>query len=205
MSDFPETRNSLLERVQSLDDDAWQEFVAIYRPVVCRLARKRGLQHADADDLAQRVFIAVGRAIGNWQPDPDRGRFRAWLGTITRNAIINALARRPPDAAAGGTSILERIEEQADTDERTQHDLELEYRRSVFRWAARRVRDEFGDGTWNAFWLTTVEGRDIAETAAELGKSPGAVYAARSRVMRRLRNEIETHGSEHQSDLSEGV
>jgi RNA polymerase sigma-70 factor (ECF subfamily) len=203
MSDFPETRNSLLARVQSLDDDAWQEFVDIYRPVVFRLARKRGLQPADADDLAQRVFIAVGRAIGNWQPDPDRGRFRAWLGTITRNAIINALVRRPLDIATGGTSILEQLGEHPAADEQARHEIDLEYRRSMFRWAAQRIRHEFGDATWNAFWLTTVDGRDIAEMAAELGKSPGAVYAARSRVMRRLRDEIEVHGDEHAGDPEE--
>ena len=206
MSDFPETRNTLLARVRSLDDeDSWREFVAIYRPVVYRLARKRGLQHADADDLAQRVFLSVGRAIGNWQPDPERGRFRAWLGTIARNAIINSLARRPPDAAAGGTSILELLDQQPEPDERTRHDLDLECRRSLFRWAARRVREEFGDSTWDAFWLTTVEGRDIAGTAADLGKSAGAIYAARSRVMRRLREEIEAHSSEHENGLGGGV
>jgi RNA polymerase sigma factor (sigma-70 family) len=200
MSHFPETRNSLLARVQSLEDeDAWHEFVAIYRPVIFRLARQRGLQPADADDLAQRVFIAVNRAIGDWQPDPERGRFRAWLGTIARNAIINALSRRPPDAAAGGTSILELLESQPEPDDRARDALDREYRRSLFRWAARRVRAEFGEAVWNAFWLTTVQGRAVPEAAAELGRTTGAVYAARSRIMRRLREEVESCGGDSES------
>jgi RNA polymerase sigma-70 factor (ECF subfamily) len=193
MSNFPETRQSLVARIRSVEDHgAWQEFVAIYRPVVYRLARQRGLQHADAEDLAQRVFIAVGRAIGRWQPDPERGRFRAWLGTIARNAIFNMLSRGRPDAAAGGSGVLELLEEQPEPDERAREALAREHRRSLFRWAAHRVRDEFGEETWTAFWQTAVEGRGVDDVAAQLGKTPGAIYAARSRIMRRLRDEIET-------------
>ena len=125
MPEFPETRKSLLVRIQSpRDDEAWREFVAIYRPVVYRLARQRGLQHADAEDLAQRVMIAVRRAIGNWDADPAKGRFRSWLARIAQNAIINALTRRPPDVAAGGTAILGLLDEQPEPDHHTQENLE---------------------------------------------------------------------------------
>lgn len=192
MSEFPETRTSLLVRMQSLnDEEAWSEFVTIYRPVAYRLARKRGLQDADAEDLAQRVVIAVRRAIANWDADPAKGRFRFWLARIARNAIINALTRRPPDAAIGGTAIRELLEEHPEPDHRTQENLRREQRRSLFRWAAQRIRPEFCEGTWDAFWLTTVEGMSVEEAARELRKTVGAIYAARSRVMRRLKAEIE--------------
>jgi RNA polymerase sigma-70 factor (ECF subfamily) len=195
MPEFPETRKSLLVRIQSpRDDEAWREFATIYRPAVYRLARKRGLQHADAEDLAQRVMIAVRRAIGNWEADPSKGRFRSWLARIAQNGIINALTRRPPDVAAGGTAILGLLEEQPDPDHHTQENLEVEYRRSLFRWAAQRIRPEFRDGTWDAFWLTTVEGKGVEEAGCALGKTVGAVYAARSRVMRRLKDEIQQNG-----------
>ena len=195
MPEFPETRTSLLVRIQgSQDEEAWREFVAIYRPVVYRLARQRGLQDADAEDLAQRVLIAVQRAIGNWKADPTKGRFRVWLARIARNAIINALTRHPADAAAGGTSIRELLEKQPAPDEQTQASLLHEHRRSLFRWAAERVLPEFRDGTWEAFWLTTVEGMRVEEAGRALGKSLGAIYAARSRVMRRLKDEIQQSG-----------
>jgi RNA polymerase sigma-70 factor, ECF subfamily len=192
MPEYPETRDSLLVRIQSPhDEDAWSQFVAIYRPVVYRLARGRGLQDADAEDLAQRVVIAVRRAIADWDCDPAKGRFRFWLARIAQNAIINALTRRPADAAAGGTAAGDLLAQQPQPDHRTQEHLEREYRRSLFRWAAERIRREFHEATWNAFWFTTVEGMCVEEAGRRLGKKAGAIYAARSRVMRRLKAEIE--------------
>jgi RNA polymerase sigma-70 factor (ECF subfamily) len=192
---FPETRKSLLLQVQSLhDEEAWREFVTIYRPAVYRLARQRGLQDADAEDLAQRVLIAVTRSIADWQPDPARGRFRSWLAKIAENAAINALSRQPPDTAVGGTSILALLAGQPAHDQAIDESLDRERRRSLFRWAAQRVREEFRGGTWDAFWLTTVEARGVEEVAVTLGKSVGAIYAARSRVIRRLKDEIDQSG-----------
>jgi RNA polymerase sigma-70 factor, ECF subfamily len=195
MSEFPETRNSLLLRMQSpLDEDAWTQFVAIYRPLLYRLARKRGLQDADAEDLAQRVVLSVRNAIGNWHSDPAKGRFRSWLAKIARNAAINAITRRPIDLAAGGSGIHDLLEELPQPDRLMEETLQLEHRRSLFRWAAQRIRPEFHDATWNAFCLTTVEGIAVEEAAQKLDKNTGSIYAARSRVMRRLKNEIEQSG-----------
>jgi RNA polymerase sigma-70 factor, ECF subfamily len=195
MSEFPETRKSLLVRIQGpQDEEAWWEFVTIYRPVVYRFARKRGLQHADAEDLVQRVMISVRRAIGNWDADPAKGRFRSWLARIAQNAIINALTRRPPDVAAGGAAGCGVLEEEPEPDHQVQQNLEREYRRSLFRWAAERIRPEFRDGTWDAFWLTTVDAMGVEEAGRTLGKTAGAIYAARSRVMLRLKEEIQKSG-----------
>jgi RNA polymerase sigma factor (sigma-70 family) len=194
LSSFPDTRYSLIARLERFDDEAaWREFVALYEPVVYRIARRRGLQHADAEDLAQRVFASVGRAIGNFEPDLSQGRFRSWLARIAQNATINMVTRRPFDAAVGGTSVFEILDQQLGKDDCPRDILELEFRRGLFRWAAERIRGDFLDTTWKSFWLTMVEGRDIAATAAELGISIGSVYVARSRIVRRLKNEIEAH------------
>jgi RNA polymerase sigma-70 factor (ECF subfamily) len=100
----PETRESLLIRVKEGDDaQAWAEFTSIYRPAIYRLARKRGLQDADSEDVAQRVMLAVAKAIDTWQLDRERGKFRNWLFCVARNAITNALTRRKPDAPVGGS------------------------------------------------------------------------------------------------------
>jgi RNA polymerase sigma-70 factor (ECF subfamily) len=166
--------------------EAWQEFSALYRPLAYRLARRRGLQHADAEDLAQRVMLSLSDAIKTWTKDAERGTFRAWLARIARNAITNALTRRPMDAAFGGSSVIEQLNSVECGADSISNVIEEEHRRAVLRLAAERIRHEFQESTWLAFWLTSVEGQSIEQAAQEIRKSAGVVYAARSRIMRRL-------------------
>jgi RNA polymerase sigma-70 factor (ECF subfamily) len=189
--EYPETRASLIVRLKGrADQEAWREFVEIYRPVICRLARRKGLQPADADDLAQQVLSAVAAAVDRWDPDPERGRFRSWLNRIAHNLIVNALTRQAPDRAAGDTAARDLLDRQPAAEGPDSELLRTEARREIFHWAARQIRPEFQADTWDAFWLTAVEGRPPAEVAAALGKKPGAVYAARGRVMRRLKETV---------------
>ncbi len=190
MSEYPETRASLILRLKNdADQAAWGEFVAIYRPIVYRLARRKGLQDADAEDLAQQVLASVAAAVSRWDPDQARSRFRTWLHRIAQNRIINALTRPKPDRAAGGDSAEQALADQpaGGVDSELLRD---ERRRQVLHWAARDIRGEFAPDTWLAFWRTAVEGRSPEAVAAELGKTVGAVYTARSRVMRRLRDKV---------------
>ncbi len=191
MQHWPETNESLILRVKDpADAAAWSDFLAIYRPVVVRMACGRGLQHADADDLAQQVFLSVARAIEDWEPAPQQPPFRAWLSRISRNAIVNALTRKKPDAAGGSTSVQEMLRELPERDDETTQQVIEESRREAMRWAAEEIRSEFTEVTWAMFWLSSIEGKSVAEVARTQDKTLGAVYMARFRVMQRLKEKV---------------
>ncbi len=192
MRDSPDTRESLLLRIRDpRDREAWFEFAAIYRPLVYRVGRRFGLQDADAQNLVQDVLRKVERQANGWEPGQARGSFRRWLSTVARNAAIDAIRRAAPDAGQGGTSVRETLQGLPARPENSDAVYHLELERQAFRWAARRIRREFTEATWTAFWQTMVEGQACAEVAARLERSLGAVYTARSRVMQRLKEELE--------------
>jgi RNA polymerase sigma factor (sigma-70 family) len=156
------------------------------------VARAKGLQAADAADLTQDVFRAVAGAIDRFDPDPARGSFRSWLFRIARNLMINLLAaRRVRPQATGDSDVQELLDRVPAPDGAETALFDVEYRRRIFLWAADQVRGEFRQSTWQAFWLTTVEGQDPRTAAQAIGISVGAVYIARSRVMARLKSIIE--------------
>jgi len=191
MNPSPETRPSLLIRVRDpTDQAAWQEFVEIYRPVILRLARQKGMQAADAEDVAQVVLAAVAKAVEQREHDPKRAKFRTWLRRVANNAILNALSRGRPDRGSGNPALQSLLDRQESPQGPDSDLLRLEYRREVFRWIARQVRKEFRADTWDAFRLTSIEGRSIAAAAKELGKNPGAIYAEQGRVMRRIQEKV---------------
>ncbi|HJS08380.1 MAG TPA: sigma-70 family RNA polymerase sigma factor, partial [Pirellulales bacterium] len=193
MYESPETRHSLIARLhEPRDEQAWHEFVAIYQPLIYRLIRCRGLQDADAQELTQDALVAVAGAIERGTPDFQGGSFRGWLSRIARNMMINYLTRRRPGHQGGGGSDFQRLlAEQPTADEEQATHFDLEQKREVFCWAAEQIRDSFQPATWEAFWRTSVEGESIARAAESLGLSIGAVYAARSRIMARLKQTID--------------
>jgi len=187
VSEFPETRDSLLVRVQDpANRDAWELFASIYRPVIVRIAVARGLQHADAQDLSQQELMAVAGAVGDWEKRNESTRFRHWLSRVTKNAILNSLMRRPKDQAVGGSSAENLLLDIVDQDGRTTALIETEYRRELYLRAASAVRVEFRPESWQAFEMSVTGGVPIEDVARKLGKSMGAIYTARTRIMFRL-------------------
>lgn len=194
----PETRASLLLRIQDPEDvEAWNEFQGLYRPLVYRLGRSRGLQDADAHELAQDVMIAVAGAIERWEPDQQRSKFRTWLYRVARNTLINQLAKQNRrDRATGDTDVQRLLLQVTARDDGQTLEIQQELRRQTFLWAAAQARRSYKPATWEAFWQTCVEGRAIAEVANQLEMTPGAVYVCRSRVMAKLRQLVDQVTSE---------
>jgi RNA polymerase sigma factor (sigma-70 family) len=193
MNAAPSTRYSLLVRIQDPHDHAaWLEFLAIYEPLVYGLARRKGLQDADARDLCQDVFRAVAKAVREWKPDPDRGSFRGWLFRIARNLLINFLRHeRRQTRATGDWDIQRLLDAQPTNGDEHARTIEFEYRRRLFHVAARSIEADFSAQAWQAFWQTAVESRPVIRVAEDLEMSVGAVYIAKSRVLARLRERVQ--------------
>jgi RNA polymerase sigma-70 factor (ECF subfamily) len=188
--DGPETRASLIEKlVDKSNDSAWLEFAKIYQPLVYRVARHRGLQHSDAEDLSQEVMTRVNQAIGQF--DSNRaGSFRGWLFTITRNLVVNHLKRNKSKQLLGTDALEEILRQTPEKNDETATVFSFEHQRQLFHIAAEIIRTRISTDTWSAFWLTAVEQEAIQEVAKKLTMTPGAIRMAKCRVLAQIRSEV---------------
>lgn len=180
------TSLSLLDRLQgSRDAAAWNRFVELYTPLIYHSVQRVGVSAAEAPDLVQDVFLLLLNKLPEFDYD-HRGSFGAWLSVITKNKCRDYLRKKRP--TAGGS----RIEEDGPTSpDNVELFSEAEYRCFVSRRALELMQTEFQPTTWKACWEHTVNGRPAAEIADELGISVNAVYIAKTRVLRRLREELD--------------
>ena len=140
----------------------------------CGWLDKRGCKKRMRRMSPKQVLAAVAKAVEQREHDPKRAKFRTWLNRVAQNAILNALTRGKPDRGSGDSALLAVLNQQESPTGPDSDLLRLEYRREVFRWAARQVRKEFHQATWDAFWLTAVEaahGRGRGEGTREKSRS----------------------------------
>jgi RNA polymerase sigma factor (sigma-70 family) len=183
-----ETKPSLLVRLRDpLDAEAWRMFVGLYAPLVYRYGRRRSLQDADAADLTQEVMAEVARDIRSFNYQPERGRFRDWLLTIARRRLIRFQTRRARNAVA---SLQTELPEPS-ADNEPDPEWNEAYNSRVLRVALSRIQSHFEPSSWQVFERVWLEQRSAAEVALELSMSIEAVYMAKSRILRRLEQEVE--------------
>jgi RNA polymerase sigma-70 factor (ECF subfamily) len=181
-----ETPISLLERLRGpFEAEAWDRFVSLYSPLILAWGRHAGLQEHDAADLTQEVFVKLIQVLPIFTYDAHKG-FRGWLWTITFNTWRDRRKRR-------GDRPLP-VDEASLSELAAPNGLELfweaEYRQQLVKRAMTLMQADFQPATWKAFWEQVVVGRPAKEVAAELGLSPRAAYAAKFRVLDRLRHEL---------------
>ena len=193
MPSIPTTNAHMIYRLANTEDQqAWDEFINIYTPLLNQTARRLGLSSHDASDAVQEVMVHLISVISKWRPDGQKASFRRWIARVARNRMIRMLQHK--DAL--------RLKGMAEKDrsfflaqlaapDQSKVTFDLAFRKQVFRFVTDRIQSEFKVKTWQAFWLTYVEQAPIAEVAGQLSLSVGAVYIARSRVMNRLREMVE--------------
>ena len=180
------TSASLLERLRdSFDADAWARFVALYTPMIYSWARRVGLKDQDAADLVQEVFVTLLQVLPTFRYDRQQS-FRRWLRTLTLNKWRNARKKwdiqvlRGQSGDPNDLAVADQLEQIWET----------EYQQHLVKRALAIMRADFQERTWRACWEMVAANRPAAEVAAELGLTVGAVYAAKVRVLDRLRHEL---------------
>jgi RNA polymerase sigma factor (sigma-70 family) len=187
-----ETRPSLLVRIRDPRDcAAWQTFVEIYAPLIYGFARRRGLQDADAADVGQEVLAEVARCIRSFEYRPELGRFRDWLGVLVRRQIHRFRDRQraaPVGAAAGAETPGDRPQDPQSPP--VDPEWSDAFKATILYVALERVRPHFETATWRAFECVWLNHQPAAEAAAQLDVAIETVYVAKSRVLKRLEEEV---------------
>jgi RNA polymerase sigma-70 factor (ECF subfamily) len=184
------TSPTLLRELASPSDRerAWRAFLERYLPLISDRCRQMGLQHADAEEVSGAVLSRLVETMQTFVYDPQY-RFRGWLRKVVANAVHSfrrRAARHPGDCATGspgahrllmGLAARENLDDLVATLEaRLEEDLTSAHR------AVEQVRGRVLPHTWQAYWLTAIEGCPAAEAAAKLGMTVAAVYVATNRV-----------------------
>jgi RNA polymerase sigma-70 factor (ECF subfamily) len=186
------TSRSLLERLKADDAAAWDRMVTLYSPLVWRWCRRWGLREQEIADVVQEVYQAVAMHIASFRKERASDTFRGWLRTIARNKVNDLFRRQVSEPEGGGGTEAQAWfaalpepppPEGGSSSEDSSEGL-------LLGRALDLIRNEFEDRTWKAFWTTAVDGRSPAEVAGELNMSAGAIRVAKSRVLRRLRQEL---------------
>jgi RNA polymerase sigma-70 factor (ECF subfamily) len=184
------TSRSLLLRAVDGDESSWQRFVDLYQPMIRTWLGRYAVQPQEADDLTQDVLAVVIRELKRFSHSGRPGAFRSWLRTITANRAREFWrAGKCRAQAPGGSEFLVMVEQLEDPDSALSGEWNVQHDEHVVRRLLMLMAQEFEPATVQAFRRLVFDGRRAAEVAAELQMSVAAVYAAKSRVLHRLREE----------------
>ena len=192
MTVMNDTRQSLLLRAQTGEEDAWRDLTDLYRPLIIAWLNRQGVPVADLDDLSQEILLSVVKHLPSFEHSGNRGAFRSWLRTIvcsrTTDYWRTTLGRTPASGGSGAAAALQQI---ADPDSDLNHQWDEEHDRYLLACVLKMVEEEFEPSTLQAFRRLALDGASGALVADELGLSVAAVYMAKSRVLQRIRQEVE--------------
>jgi RNA polymerase sigma-70 factor (ECF subfamily) len=185
-----DTSASLLQRVRERNDAAgWERLVQLYTPLIRTWAGRHVPQSDDVNDVVQQVFTVVVTRLPEFVHNGRPGAFRHWLRSITVNHLRAFWrSRRPQAAQAEVEAALDQLEDPASDPSRQ---WDREHDSHVARKLLEYVEPEFRPATWQAFRRQVIDVASPDAVAAELGLSVNAVLIAKSRVLRRLRQEAQ--------------
>ena len=208
------TRASLLDRLKDHADDAsWQEFFDTYWRLIYSVARRAGLNDAEAQEVVQETVISVARKVGGFRYDPRVCSFKTWMLRVTRWRILDRIRRREREAAGLGRRI--HLSQRApaaggsgpspdDTSDQTatldqlpdpegvnlEEVWDVEWRQTLFHAALEAIRTRVQPQQFQMFHLVAIKRLPVTKVARMLGVSMASVYLAKHRIAARLKREV---------------
>ncbi len=200
-----QTSLSLIEGVRNRDPEKWSRFCDLFSPLIYDWCRRSGVTQDDAPDVVQDVMTSVATSIDSFRREKTSDTFHGWLWAVTRHRVLDhfrRLAKQP--AAAGGSTAAYQINQYPDMipEQLDQESRDIDTRR-VYQRALELLEAEFEQKTWTCFLRVTADEAAPVDIADELGMTVGAVYNAKCKVLKRLREELAgllPVGNEHSAD-----
>jgi RNA polymerase sigma factor (sigma-70 family) len=195
--EFLPTRQSLLERLKNLEDQAsWQTFFDRYWRLIYSVARKSGLSDAEAQDVVQETIISVSKKIQGFAYDPAYGSFKGWLKRLTQWRMTDYLrkkqyqshGKRMPKEEPMSTSLVEHVEDPAGPDIEKAWDEEWE--NSLLETALAAVKQRVSPKQYQIFYFHACKKLPARQVAEHLGVKLSEVYLARYKVSALVKKEI---------------
>lgn len=189
------TNMDLLASSVQREEGAWERLIQVYGPLVYTWCHRWGLQHSDADEVGQETFLKVARHLSEFRKTKSGDTFRGWLYTIAYRSYIDFLRkqRNEPCAMGGDTDSaggfpMDQIP--APDDSNVEVLTPPEETLSGYGRVIQSIKAEFSDRDWQAFHQIVVEEYPANDVAAALNTTPNVVYLAKSRILRRLRQQF---------------
>jgi RNA polymerase sigma-70 factor (ECF subfamily) len=180
------TRASLLQGIQSGDEDRWHEFHRLYGPVIRGFALKAGLSRTEADEVVQETCIGLAKNVGEFHYDPSKCRFKTWLLNLASWRVKNQLAKRQRWDNRIATSTLDMVADSGNLDTA----WDEEWRASLLKAAIENLRPTFRANQFQMFDLNVIKEWPARDVAKSLGVGIASVYLAKHRVSAALKKEI---------------
>lgn len=188
LSERWKTRKSLILRAKNADDSqAWEEFVRYYERFIYHVLHRMNVSTSDFDDLVQNVLVKLWKSIASY--DPDKARFRTWLGVVVRNAVYDQFAetQRRRKLVENESEALHRLEKGPASE--IEQLIEQEWAEYVSSLAMERIEKLFSTEAVKSFTMS-LDGSSAKEIAEQLNLSTDSVYTLKSRVKSRFIKEI---------------
>lgn len=183
------TRLSLISGLNGKHPQIWQEFGNLYKPMICKWLKSYPLQAADVDDLTQEIMLFVIENINSFEHNGQIGAFRNWLRMVTVNVGRNYLRKIKPNFQENLPNISLMLEQLEDPQSNQSYLFNLAHDKAIVQILLENLSEHFEAKTITIFKLHVLDELSALDTAANMNVSVASVHIAKSRVLRRLRQD----------------